>query len=143
MTPVSAAQDKAARDVWLTMSALVMDNQRRREVTEAVGLSFGKTKALRRVAARPMTMRELAVALLVDPPNLTGVVDDLEQAGLVERQDHPTDRRAKLVVATDAGAAVARQANEILAQPPDALRKLSPADLAALRRILALMAEDS
>jgi DNA-binding MarR family transcriptional regulator len=137
MTPVSAAQDKAAREAWQVMAALVLDNERRREVSEKVGLSFGKLKALRRVAARPMTMRELATALVIDPPNLTGLVDDLESAGLVERQNHPTDRRAKLVVATETGAALAHKANQILAQPPVGLRELPPEDLKTLGQILA------
>ena len=82
------------------MADLVLDNERRREVSEQIGLSFGKIRALRRIAARPMTMGELAALLGMDPPNLTTVVDDLERSGLVERQAHPTDRRVKLVVAT-------------------------------------------
>ena len=136
----NAAQDnadQAARDAWQLMAALVLDNERRREVSDTVGLSFGKLKALRRVAARPMTMRELATALVIDPPNLTGLVDDLERAGLVERQNHPTDRRAKLVVATETGAALAERANQILAQPPLGLRELPPRDLTTLGQILA------
>ena len=52
---------------------------------------------------------ELAALLAVDPPNLTPVVDDLEQAGLVERQPHPTDRRVKLVVATTEGGGPGRR----------------------------------
>ena len=43
------------------MADLVLDNERRREVSEQVGLSFGKIRALRRIAKRPMPMRELAV----------------------------------------------------------------------------------
>ena len=100
------------------MGALVLDNERRREVSDEVGLSFGKIRALRRIAGRPMPMRELAELLGMDPPNLTTVVDDLERAGLVERQAHPTDRRVKLVVATPEGAALARRAEEILERPP-------------------------
>ena len=34
------------------MSELVLDHQRRREVSDAVGLSFSRTRALRRVAER-------------------------------------------------------------------------------------------
>jgi DNA-binding MarR family transcriptional regulator len=119
------------------MGDLVLDNVRRREVNEGTGLSFGKTRALRRIAKQPMSMRELASLLGVDPPNLTPVVDDLEQAGLVERTPHPTDRRVKLVVATRAGAAVAAQAEEILARPPAGLCQLPAKDLKDLVRILA------
>ena len=109
-------------------------------------MSFGKIRALRRIAKRPMPMRELAAMLGVDPPNLTPVVDDLEQAGLVERQAHPTDRRMKLVVATPDGAALAQKADEVLARPPIGLRDL-PADeldeLDALVRILSRVRQNT
>ena len=91
MTKESAHRDRAAREAWRAMADLVLDNERRRDVSEQVGLSFGKIKALRRIANRPMPMRELASLLGLDPPNLTPVVDDLEGAGLVERRAHPTD----------------------------------------------------
>lgn len=133
----ASGRDRAAREAWQAMGDLVLDNVRRREVSDATGLSFGKTRALRRIAKRPMSMRELASLLGVDPPNLTPVVDDLEQAGLVERTPHPTDRRVKLVVATRSGAAVAAQAEEILARPPAGLRELPAEDLKDLVRILA------
>jgi DNA-binding MarR family transcriptional regulator len=118
------------------MSDLVLDNERRREVSEQLGLSFGKARALRRIAVRAMPMRELAALLGVDPPNLTTVVDDLERAGLVERHSHPTDRRVKLVGATAAGTALAHRAQELLARPPAGLYELPPDDLEALERIL-------
>jgi DNA-binding MarR family transcriptional regulator len=118
------------------MADLVLDNERRREVSEKTGLSFGKTRALRRIAAHPMPMRELAAALGMDPPNLTTVVDDLERAGLVERQAHPTDRRVRLVVASAKGAALALQAEEILDRPPAGLVDLSSQELETLVQIL-------
>jgi DNA-binding MarR family transcriptional regulator len=127
----------AARDAWLLMSDLVLDNQRRREVAEAVGMSFGRARALRRVARRPMSMGELAAALEIDPPNASALVADLEALGLVRRRPHPTDRRAKLVEATRKGKQLARRADEILATPPPALSALGDDDLETLRRILA------
>src|SRR5665648_1054703 len=54
-----AASD-IAREVWTLMSDLVLDHQRRRQVSDAVGLSFSRTRAVRRVAAKPMSMGELA-----------------------------------------------------------------------------------
>ena len=139
MTKAGERRDGAASEAWQAMADLVLDNQRRREVSELVGLSFGKIRALRRIAKRPMPMRELAALLGVDPPNLTPVVDDLEQAGLVERQAHPTDRRVKLVVATADGAALAQKADEVLARPPIGLRDLPAYELETLVRILSLV----
>jgi DNA-binding MarR family transcriptional regulator len=125
-----------ARDVWLLMSDLVLDNERRREVADALGMSFGRARTVRRLARKPMSMGELAAALGIDPPNATTVVGDLEAMGLVRRRPHPTDGRAKLVEATRKGKALARRANEILATPPAALSDLSAEDLDTLRRIL-------
>jgi DNA-binding MarR family transcriptional regulator len=125
-----------AREAWLLMSDLVLDNQRRREVSEALGMSFGRSRALRRLARQPMSMGELAAALGIDPPNATVVVDDMESVGLVRRRPHPTDRRAKLVEATRKGKHLARRADAILATPPPALSALSADDLEELRRIL-------
>jgi DNA-binding MarR family transcriptional regulator len=118
------------------MSGLVLDNQRRREVSERTGMSFGRVRALRRIAARPMSMRELAAQLGTDPPNVTTLVDALERAGLVERRAHPTDGRVRLVAATPAGAALARRAEEILGRPPDGLTGLPADELDHLLRIL-------
>jgi DNA-binding MarR family transcriptional regulator len=118
------------------MSDLVLDHERRREVSDALGLSFARIRAVRRVAKRPMSMKELAAALDVDPPNATAVVDDLESLGLVRRRPHPTDRRAKLVEATPKGSEAARKADEILSAPPPSLAALSPDELEALRQLL-------
>jgi|SRR6478672_476579 DNA-binding MarR family transcriptional regulator len=126
-----------AREVWLLMSDLVLDNERRREVADALGMSFGRARTVRRLARRPMSMSQLAAALGIDPPNATTIVDDLERRGLVRRRPHPTDRRAKLVEATRKGKALARRADTILATPPPALGALGADDLEALRRILA------
>jgi DNA-binding MarR family transcriptional regulator len=120
----------------MLISDLVFDNVRRREVSEALGMSFGRTRAIRRLARQPMSMGELAAALGIDPPNATVVVDDLEALGIVRRRPHPTDRRAKLVEATRKGKEMARRADEILGTPPLALSALSADDLEALRRIL-------
>ena len=137
MTTAGGRHDRSARQAWQAMASLVLDNQRRREVSEHTGVSFGRMRALRRIAARPMPMRELAALLGVDPPNLTPLVDDLERSGLVERRAHPTDRRVKLVVATPKGEALAQKADKILGRPPPGLVDLPPDELETLVRILA------
>lgn len=130
-----AASD-VSREVWMLMSDLVLDHQRRRQMSEAVGLSFSRTRAVRRVADKPMSMGDLAAALGIDRPNATVLVDELESQDLVRRRPHPTDRRAKLVEATRKGKTLARKANEILGTPPAALSSLGEEDLEALRRLL-------
>jgi len=115
---------------------LVLDNVRRREVSETLGLSFSRIRAIRRITRQPMSMGELARALDIDPPNATTMVDELEALGLAKRRPHPTDRRAKVVEATRKGAQIARRADEIMSTPPAAMNDLSPRDIDVLRRIL-------
>ncbi len=129
----SSASDRA---VWALMCDLVLDNERRREVANAVGLSFGRLKAVRRIAARSMSMRELADELGMDPPNVTVLVDELEGLGLARRQPHPTDRRARVVAATRKGKDMAKRANQILGTPPPSLSALGEEDLRTLGLIL-------
>lgn len=130
-----------ARETWLLMSDLVLDNTRRREVSVALGMSFGRARALRRLARVPMTMGELAEALDIDRPNATVVVAELESDGLVRRRPHPTDGRVKVVEATRKGKTLARRADAILATPPAALSEVSTEDLETLRRILGELSE--
>jgi DNA-binding MarR family transcriptional regulator len=134
--PAEDASDAIAREVWLLMSDFVLDNGRRREVSEALGMSFGRTRAIRRLARRPLSMGELAAMLGIDPPNATVLVDDLESQGLVRRRPHPTDRRAKVVETTRKGKELARRADSILATPPPGLSALGTDELEALRRML-------
>jgi len=136
----SASDDVAAR-AWQAMRTLVLDRyDRRKKVCDALGMSFIRAKALRRIAAGPMTMRELAAGLGTDPPYTTVAVDDLERRGLVVRTVRAGDRRSKLVSITPAGLEQAQLASEILNAPPRPVRELPAADLAALDRILSQLA---
>ncbi|TVT54773.1 MarR family transcriptional regulator [Amycolatopsis rhizosphaerae] len=136
MSEAGDATGVSAR-VWERMRELVLEHHdSRKQVVDTLHMSFVKTKALRRVAARPMTLRELAAELLTDRPYATVLVDDLERRGLVERTVHPDDRRCKLVTVTEAGREVAATANRILSTPPESLRSLPAEDLATLDRIL-------
>ncbi|RCG27392.1 MarR family transcriptional regulator [Sphaerisporangium album] len=127
------------------MRTMVLDlYDRRKEVCAALDMSFIRAKALRHLAAapmtEPMTMRRLAAELVTDAPYTTVVVDDLVRRGLVVRDVHPDDRRQKIVTVTAEGAKAAALAESILTEPPPPLRTLDPADLAALHRILTALA---
>ena len=56
----------------------------------------------------PLSMSKLAEALDVSVASTTGIVDRMEQRGLVERRHQPDDRRVILVHPTDAGDSVFR-----------------------------------
>ncbi|MEU1782802.1 MarR family transcriptional regulator [Streptomyces abikoensis] len=137
-----STQDETARRAWDNLREIVLGgNERRKEVVEALGMSFIRIKALRRIAKRPMTLRELAEELLTDRPYTTLVVDDLARQGLVERSENPSDRRSKIVSLTPEGRAAAERADAIIGKPPAALLALPDEDLAALERIAGRVAK--
>ena len=71
-------------------------------------LSAAQAKALRHVcAAGPVPMGDLACRMRCDASNVTGIIDRLEERGLVERRAAPGDRRVKSLVATGRGEDVA------------------------------------
>jgi DNA-binding MarR family transcriptional regulator len=131
-------ETETAARAWQGIRSLVLDaHDRRKEVCEALGMSFIRAKALRHLLAGPLTLRDLAERLATDAPYTSVVVADLERRGMVERATHPGDRRAKIVTITPAGAEAAALAERILGEPPAPLLSLEPDDLAALDRIVA------
>ena len=90
---------------------------------------------------RGASQRAMARILGLDPSQVVALVDDLAQAGLVERQPAPADRRANLVTATEAGhrkreRAAVRAADAVRG----ALRPLSATEQATLRGLLSRVA---
>jgi len=61
---------------------------------ERHGLSEGRMGVLFRLSGGPLPLGDLANALDVSPRNITGLVDHLEEDGLVERVPDPEDRRS-------------------------------------------------
>ncbi|MFE7117254.1 MarR family winged helix-turn-helix transcriptional regulator [Streptomyces sp. NPDC057654] len=133
---------RAAARAWLGMNTLLMErHNRRKAVADALGMSFSRVRALRRLGAGPIPLRELAERMGSDPPYTTVIVDDLVRRGLAERIANPDDRRSKLVRLTEEGRAAAARAVEILTVPPDALLGLPAQDIEALDRIVAKLLE--
>jgi DNA-binding MarR family transcriptional regulator len=54
----------------------------------------------------PMLMRKVSDELLVTPANITGIVDRLEEKGLVRRTPGKGDRRATIIEITSKGKAL-------------------------------------
>lgn len=54
--------------------------------------------------------KDLAEAACLLNPSLTRIMQHLETKGLIERRDHPTDRRKALLEITDAGRALLQRA---------------------------------
>lgn len=133
------SRNPLADQVWRTMAALVIDNRDgwKRAVVDRTGLPFSRIRILRRLAARPMTVKQLAHAATVDPPAATVAVNDLEDRGLVVRRTDPANRRCKVVSLTDAGREVLRIIDTVDDPAPDTLAALSDDELSALRTVLA------
>ena len=90
---------------------------------------------------RGASQRAMARILGLDPSQVVALVDELAQAGLVERQPAPADRRANLATATEAGH---RKRERAAVRAADAVRgalgPLSPAEQATLRGLLSRVA---
>jgi DNA-binding MarR family transcriptional regulator len=128
-----------AEQAWAQMLAFVTGQDRLRALRLELDLGVGKSELLIKLAAAPMTLREVAQAVEVDPSAATVAVDLLERRGLVQREAHPDDKRRKLVRLTDAGHRAAATAQRILTDPPPALAALAADDIAALTRIFATL----
>jgi len=80
-------------------------------VLKPIGLNLARHRALSVVSTlEPCTMSELADFSAVDRTTLTRTVDQLVEAGLVERVTPREDRRQVLISTTEAGRAVYRKA---------------------------------
>ena len=135
----ATGDDTAAAQAWAGMQAFIAGQDRRRALRIELNLGPVKAELLISLTRAPMTLREIAQALEVDPSAATVGVDRLERRGLVRRGPHPDDNRRKLVHLTDAGLQAAATAQRILTDPPPELAALAAADLAALTRIFATL----
>jgi DNA-binding MarR family transcriptional regulator len=114
----------------------------RRLRQEAGGqLSPSQSAALTTVSCHgPLTPSELAARERIQRPTATRVLARLEEAGLLERAEDPTDRRSSLVTATDAGRALlAAQRERKDAFLARRLDRLDPSELAVLDRAATIL----
>lgn len=108
-----------------------------------VGLSAGEFDVLASLIHAPERTSKpsvLARSGMLSAAGMTHRLDLLERAGFVERRPDPGDRRATLVVLTEAGEAKAIEAaREHVAAEAELFDALSPSDKADLRRLLETM----
>jgi DNA-binding MarR family transcriptional regulator len=90
---------------------------------------------------RPAPMVSLARSLHCHDSNVTGLVDRLEQRGLIERLSDPKDRRVKLIALTRDGESLRTRLLERLSDPLPFIAVLSEKDKTLLRNLLMRAAE--
>lgn len=136
------SRDGVADEVWRAMAGVVFDNRDgwKRAVIDRSGLPFSRIRVLRRLAAGPMTAKEIAEAATMDAPATSVAVTDLEDRGLVDRQADPKNRRCKVIQLTDEGRRMLAMIDAVEDPAPPSFARLEESDLATLQAILAKLA---
>jgi MarR family 2-MHQ and catechol resistance regulon transcriptional repressor len=107
-----------------------------RSLEQAQALPLTWFEVLLRLSRSPegvLTMGELGRQIVLTSGGVTRLVDRIAEAGLVERQPCPTDRRIQYAAITDAGrAALAPALDDHAVALRDVFRGFSTAELTAL-----------
>lgn len=105
----------------------------------AYGLTPAQFDVLSHLNAEPgVSQQTLAERLLVTKGNVAGLIDRMEALGLVERCNHPDDRRAHKLFLTKAGEEVFLRAAPALEETINArMGSLTPAEQVTLLSLLA------
>ena len=61
-----------------------------------------------------ITQHEIGKCVYVDRTTIVGIIDDLEKSGMVERKEHPTDRRSHAVYLTAKGKEALAKAHHLV-----------------------------
>ncbi|HEY8431914.1 MAG TPA: MarR family transcriptional regulator [Sandaracinaceae bacterium] len=145
---VQRAPEERSRDIDRILETVVYLYTESRRVTKALARQHGLTgpqvtalKILEGIGE--LSLSELSARMSAKNSTITGLVDRMEQNGLVRRERSERDRRVVRIRATEKGRAIAAAvpvtAMEMLT---DALRSLSASDRAELTRILSLLAQN-
>jgi DNA-binding MarR family transcriptional regulator len=132
-----AGRTDPGSEAWSLMHWMMVTNKQRLvAIAQEFELAPQQMIAMRILGGGPRKMSELAQALFCDNSNVTGIVDRLEERGLVRREAAEGDRRVKLLVLTDEGERLKVEITKRMAEPPPAIASLSEKDQKALRDIL-------
>lgn len=120
----------------LRSSTLRLSRQIRRQRADSHDLTANQLGVLGALGKHDaMTIGELAAHEQVKPPSMTRIVSNMEEAGLVARRPHETDKRQIVVELTDAAhhllRANRRRRDEWL---QNKLKKLTPEERDILRK---------
>src|SRR5580658_616802 len=103
-------------------------------------LSPRHVAALEQIRGGPLTVGELASRLGLTLPTVSGVLADLDRAGLVERRPDPADRRRTIAAIADTQATLVDEWLDGAADPiARVLDKLSPSEQQAFVKAMDLL----
>ena len=128
--------------LWLRMltCTTLIEGEIRRRLREQFDVTLPRFDLLAQLDRAPdgMTLGELSRRMMVTNGNITGLVDRLEEQGLVKRRTSPHDRRSQFVSMTAAGRrtfrSIARTHGDWIAEM---FTGLSDSELEPLMRLLA------
>lgn len=105
--------DHDALRVWLRLLSCttLIENQISSRLRGEFAITLPRFDVMAQLARFPdgLLMRELSQRLMVSNGNITGITDNLERDGFVERLLLPEDRRARKVCLTERGRAAFNQ----------------------------------
>jgi DNA-binding MarR family transcriptional regulator len=109
-----------------------------------IGLDSRSVLVLRHVGAEQgRTQASLSASLAVPPSRIVGIIDELEQRGLVERRANPSDRRAHALWLTSRGREVLDDVMAVSgAHELDICAGLSEADRRQLIQLLSVIVSE-
>jgi DNA-binding MarR family transcriptional regulator len=103
----SVQGDHAALKLWLRMLSCTtqVEDEIKRRLRSRFGISLARFDYLAQLYREPagLKMKDLSRQLMVTGGNVTGLTDELEREGMVERTASDSDRRTWIVRLTDKG----------------------------------------
>jgi DNA-binding MarR family transcriptional regulator len=113
---VSAAQPLDTNLCWLLSRASYVLTTEMTAALDGLGISPRAQCVLTTAMTGEHTQTELAKMAGIDKTTMVVTLDELEAAGLAERRPSLTDRRARVIAVTEAGARKVREAEAIIAR---------------------------
>jgi DNA-binding MarR family transcriptional regulator len=135
--PFDLAEEEANLNLQRTAEAIAFPFERLFAEHRISGPQYNVLRILRGHGGRGLPCSEIGTQMISRMPDMTRLIDRLEQAGLVRRGRTTEDRRVVLICITDAGLGLlARLDRPVRELNKQTLGHLTPADLAELNRLL-------
>jgi DNA-binding MarR family transcriptional regulator len=141
MTGATADQPLTNRTGFLIQKVAFLSINSFEEALTTFGLSSRSYYVLSGIAQeKPPSQQELARLLTIDPTTIVAIVDELQNAGFVNRVRSSTDRRRNELLLTEDGVAALQKANQLADdEETEFFAPLTEAQRAGLHEALVLL----